>query len=95
MKRTVAALVSFSLIAGAWAQQPPAKRASTQASAADAGMVVTGDQEAPLVLTIVPWQEPRPRPAPPPPITVPALPDVLDHDRGIADEPMSRPLPSG
>lgn len=30
----------------------------------EAGMVVTGEQEAPQVLFILPWQEPRPKPPP-------------------------------
>lgn len=53
------------------------------------GMVIRGDQEAPLVLYIVPWQEAKPGAAPEVPL-IPLLPKVLDHQRGIVDDPAYR-----
>jgi hypothetical protein len=93
MKRLATALAALVMTTSVGAQQSAAKRPVTSPKA-DAGMVVTGDQEAPLVLTIVPWQEPKPLAAPPPAGVLPALPLVLDHERGVAEEPLSRPLPA-
>lgn len=64
------------------AQERPAEGA--------AGMVITGDREAPLVLYIVPWQEPKPVPPPPPPLQS-LLPAVVDRpDGGVLDDPKNR-----
>lgn len=55
-----------------------------------AGMVITGDREAPLVLYIVPWQEPKPVQAPQPPLQ-PLLPAAVDRpDGGVLDDPRNR-----
>ena len=56
-------------------------------------MVVTGDQEAPLVLYILPWQPPR-LGSPPDVDTPPLLPKVLDSERSILDDPINRPEPA-
>lgn len=58
---------------------------------AAAGMVITGDREAPLVLHIVPWQDPKPV-APPAVPALPLLPTVVDRSRGILDLPEHRSL---
>ena len=59
-----------------------------------AGMVITGDREAPLVLSIIPWVEPKP--VAPPVIPLPALlPKVIDYNRPLLDEPDNRPFSSG
>lgn len=60
---------------GVWAQEgrPGDKALQQQDSGAtrskrgksNADMVITGDEEAPQVLTILPWQEPTPKPPPP------------------------------
>jgi hypothetical protein len=61
------------------------------ASASQPGMVIKGDQEAPLVLYIVPWQEPK---LPPVPETTrqALIPQVLDDNRSLADDPVNRPV---
>lgn len=60
---------------------------------ASQGMVVTGDQEAPLVLYILPWQPLRP--GTPPGVDLPLLlPKVLDSERSVLDEPLNRPEPA-
>lgn len=52
-------------------------------------MTVSGDQEAPLVLYIVPWQPPKP-------VTLPTvsrealIPRVVDHEHGLAQDPTGR-----
>lgn len=92
MKPLAIGLIAAVLSSAAMAQQGAQKK-SPAAPKTDAGMVVTGDQEAPLVLTIVPWQEPRQLP-PPPVQLAPIIPLVLDHERGLADDPLSRPLPA-
>jgi len=60
--------------------------AATSATPAAPGMVITGDREAPLVLYIVPWQEPRT--AAPEVVLQPLLPKVLDQSRSLADDPL-------
>lgn len=55
------------------------------------GTVVRGDQEAPLVLFIVPWQEPKTLEVPPPQ-PIPLLPKVFDHDRSLVDDPVNRSI---
>lgn len=62
--------------------------APAAAGAAAPGMVVTGDREAPLVLYIVPWQEPRM--AAPEVVLQPLLPIVLDQSRSLADDPLNQ-----
>lgn len=94
MKR---ALVLYLGLAGAaaFAQNQPATPAATPPAAppeAAAGMVITGDQEAPLVLYIVPWQSPR-LGAAPEVDTPPLMPRVLDHELGILDDPLNRAEP--
>jgi hypothetical protein len=58
--------------------------AATAAKPADyqPGTLIKGDQEAPLVLYVVPWQEPR-VPEVPEADLQPVLPKVLDDDYGI------------
>jgi hypothetical protein len=53
------------------------------------GMIIKGDQEAPLVLFIVPWQEPKP-PAAPAVLQQSLLPPVLDDNRSLVDNPVNR-----
>jgi hypothetical protein len=53
-------------------------------------MLIKGDQEAPMVLYIVPWQEPR-VPEVPEADLQPVLPKVLDDDFGI----LGRSRPDG
>ena len=56
------------------------------------GMVVTGDREAPLVLHIVPWQEPKP--VPPRDVQLQSLiPQVFEYAPSVLDAPENRPLP--
>lgn len=57
---------------------------------ADQGMVIRGDQEAPLVLYIVPWQEPKALELPAP--LIPLLPQVFDGERSLIDDPAHRSL---
>ena len=52
-------------------------------------MVVRGDQEAPLVMFVVPWQEPK-TPAMPGASMLVLWPKVLDHERSFVDEPVNR-----
>lgn len=77
-----AAAPSESLLAA-----PAARTAAEQP-----GMVITGDREAPLVLYIVPWQEPALPPLPTVPLR-PLVPQVLDEDyaRLPATAPANRP----
>lgn len=60
---------------------------------ASQGMVVTGDQEAPLVLYILPWQPPR-LGSLPEVDAPPLLPKVLDSERSVLDDPLNRPEPA-
>lgn len=68
----------------------PGKNARTVP--ADQGMVIRGDQEAPLVLYIVPWQEPKAVELPAP--LVPLLPQVFDRERSLVDDPVHRSIDS-
>ncbi len=88
---SVAAVLASSALA-----QPKADTGRNMVRGADgaAGMVVTGDQEAPLVLYIVPWQEQATRQQLPEAPTVQLVPQVLDHERSLADEPLSKALPA-
>ena len=61
------------------------------AASGDQGMVIKGDQEAPLVLYIVPWQEPKVQVLPEAPLQA-LLPVVLDSDRSLVDDPINRTL---
>lgn len=63
---------------------------SVRTAPADQGMVIRGDQEAPLVLYIVPWQEPKAMELPAP--LVPLLPQVFDRERGLVDDPVHRSI---
>jgi hypothetical protein len=68
-------------------QQQPVKGDPQQ----QPGMVITGDREAPLVLHIVPWQEPKP--VLPRELSRQALiPDVLDYAPSVLEAPENRPL---
>ena len=59
-----------------------------------AGMVITGDREAPLVLSIIPWVEPKP--VTPPVIPLQALlPKVIDYNRPLLEEPDNQPVGIG
>lgn len=62
--------------------------AAAPGGAAAPGMVITGDREAPLVLYIVPWQEPRTEA--PEVVLQPLLPKVLDQLRSLADDPLNQ-----
>lgn len=53
------------------------------------GMVITGDQEAPLVMYIVPWKD-SDVPDPPDVLRQPLLPPVLDYNRSLIDDPLNR-----
>lgn len=63
---------------------------NSRSTPADQGMVIRGDQEAPLVLYIVPWQEPKAIELPAP--LVPLLPQVFDRERSLSDDPMHRSI---
>jgi hypothetical protein len=63
---------------------------NSRTTPADQGMVIRGDQEAPLVLYIVPWQEPKAMELPAP--LIPLLPQVFDHERSLIDDPVHRSL---
>lgn len=56
------------------------------------GMVITGDREAPLVLYIVPWQEPKALP-PPAALMQTLLPNVIDYNRSLIEDPLNRSEP--
>lgn len=60
-------------------------------SSAEQGMVIRGDQEAPLVLYIIPWQDPKLPEIPLPPLT-PLLPKVFDHEHSLIEDPANRTL---
>lgn len=78
--RRAAGIIAFSLLfvlAGGACAAPEVKAADYQP-----GMVITGDQEAPLVLFVVPWHEPQ-VPEVPDADLQPVLPKVLDDDFGI------------
>jgi hypothetical protein len=92
--KALLAAAGAALVAQLAAAQPAAPPGKPPRGPGAAGMVITGDQEAPQVLTIVPWQEPR-RVDPAPLPALPALPTVLDHERTLAEEPLSRPLAGG
>jgi hypothetical protein len=81
-----AALLAFTGLSSA--ATPPAKPGLAQS---ELGMVIRGDQEAPLVLYIVPWQESRMAGIPDLPL-LPLPPRVHDHDRSLADDPAMRSL---
>lgn len=68
----------------------PAPSNTARTASADQGMVIRGDQEAPLVLYIVPWQEPKVLELPPP--LIPLLPQVFEGERSIADDPAHRSI---
>lgn len=59
-----------------------AAASEVRAPAYQPGMIIKGDQEAPLVLYVVPWQDPR-VPEVPEADLQPVLPRVLDDDLGI------------
>lgn len=71
----------------------PSASSGAAAPEASQGMVVTGDQEAPLVLYILPWQTPR-LGNPPEADLPPLLPKVLDSERNVLDDPFNRPEPA-
>lgn len=75
------------------ASQAPAATPPGAPSEAAQGMVVTGDQEAPLVLYILPWQPARLGEAPAVDAQ-PLLPRVLDSERSVLDGPLNRPEPA-
>lgn len=54
-------------------------------------MVITGDREAPLVMSILPWAEPKPVVPPEAPLQ-PLLPQVIDYNRSLVDDPANRPI---
>ena len=89
MRRLLLALALSLAVAPAFAQRSAAKGS---APAPEAGMVITGDKEAPLVLYIVPWQEPASA-APPAVDVLPLLPQVLDDLRSVADRPADADRP--
>lgn len=57
------------------------------------GMVVTGDQEAPLVLYILPWQPPR-LGALPEVDALQLLPKALDSERSVLEDSLNRSEPA-
>lgn len=69
---------------------PQLAAAQAAGGAQQPGMVITGDREAPLVLYIVPWQEPKPV-VPPQMPGQELMPPVVDHLRSVLDEPENRP----
>lgn len=86
------AITAAHAAAAAPARGAPAPAAASSPEATQ-GMVVTGDQEAPLVLYILPWQPPRlgGLPAVDSP---PLLPKVLDSERSVLDDPLNRSEPA-
>lgn len=85
MTKTVLLAILFCapLLAQA-ADSPPSGNPTQQP-----GMVIKGDQEAPLVLYIVPWQEPK-QPAPPEVPRQALIPAVLDDNKSLVDDPVNR-----
>jgi len=69
--------------------QAAASGALAKTDKPSAAMVVAGDREAPLVLSIIPWAEPRMSALPEAPV-VQLLPSVLDSDAGIFDAAVRR-----
>lgn len=70
------------------AKPAPAKQVPKPA---EQGMVIRGDQEAPLVLYIVPWQEGAVQQLPEAP-RYPLIPVALDHERSLVSDPAERPV---
>lgn len=102
MQRWLMLVIAAMAVAAATAQAAPAAAApatvrgnppSPTPQDASQGMVVTGDQEAPLVLYILPWQPPR-LGGLPDVETPPLLPKVLDSERSVLDDPLNRPEPA-
>lgn len=93
------AMVSIALIVVAAYGAPAVAAPSPKATAAKeapqsapaAGMVITGDREAPLVMSIIPWAEPKPVVPPDAPL-LPLLPQVIDYNRSLVDDPVNRPI---
>lgn len=82
-------LICFTgVVSGAPAKPASGKSVSGQS---DQGMVIRGDQEAPLVLYIVPWQEGAVQKLPDAP-RYPLIPVALDHERSLISDPAERPL---
>jgi hypothetical protein len=82
-----AGLMAFTAASSA-ATPPPSKPGGAQS---ELGMVIRGDQEAPLVLYIVPWQDSRMASIPEAPL-LPLPPRVHDHDRSLVNDPAMRSL---
>lgn len=92
IRSIIAGLFGFTCYAAqAFAAVPANVAGAGRGQESGQGMVLRGDQEAPLVLYIVPWQDPKPVPAPEAP-QVPLLPKVFDHQRSLLDDPVNRPL---
>lgn len=77
------------------AKNPSAKSTSASSSTPPgtptptASMTITGDREAPLVLSIIPWADPKAIVPPDVPLQV-LLPKVIDYNRSLLDEPINR-----
>lgn len=85
--------ILFVAVLGVWLTPGFGATATSKAARmapADQGMVIRGDQEAPLVLYIVPWQEPKALELPAP--LIPLLPQVFDRERSLIDDPAQRSL---
>ena len=94
-------LLSMSLPASAQVNKPsavkqrslPAEEAATpipvKKELPSASMLIAGDREAPMVLSIIPWAEPRMPSLTEAPIT-PLLPKVFNSESGALDESSRR-----
>ena len=87
MRRTC--LFVFSVLIFQAGQSMSATAPDNKTAIAGQGMIIRGDQEAPLVLYIVPWQEAKSGAASEVSL-IPLLPKVLDHERSIVDDPAYR-----
>lgn len=98
LKAMVAMTLVVAAAYGAPAFAAPSPKAAAASAAKEspqsapaAGMVITGDREAPLVMSIIPWAEPKPVVPPEAPL-LPLLPQVIDYNRSLVDDPVNRPI---
>lgn len=68
---------------------PTSPQTGRPAESSAARMLITGDREAPLILSIIPWSEPKMTALPEVPL-YPLLPIVFDGAVNLVDEPGNR-----
>ena len=78
-------VIGMALLVSAATNAAPAAPAARDTTGATAGIVITGDQEAPLVLFVLPWEDSAVSLPPPAPMSD-LIPDAVDHDRTLLQE---------